>query len=65
MNGSVFALAAILILQAVLFHFERRELYRMLNGEREKPSRGKVENPISRHDQVLRGWRRADKREET
>lgn len=47
MNGSVFALAAILILQAVLFHFERRELYRMLNGEREKPSRGKVENPIS------------------
>nr|DAR09060.1 MAG TPA: hypothetical protein [Caudoviricetes sp.] len=57
MIGSVFVLAAILIFQAVLQHIERRELYRLLNGEPEKPPRGKVENPISRHEQVLRGWR--------
>ncbi len=57
MIGSVFVLAAILIFQAVLQHIERRELYRCLNGEPEKLPRGKVENPISRHEQVLRGWR--------
>lgn len=57
MIGSVFVLAAILIFQAVLQHIERMELYRLLNGEPEKPPRGKVENPISRHEQVLRGWR--------
>lgn len=61
MIGSVFVLAAILIFQAVLQHIERRELYRLLNGEPEKPPRGKVENPISRHEQVLRGWRSTDK----
>lgn len=56
MAGYVYLITVILF-QAVLQHIERRELYRLLSGEPVSQQHGKMLSPISRHEQVLRGWR--------
>lgn len=61
MSTGIYIFAGIVILLVVLQHLERRELYNRIAGEPVKQQRGKVENPVSRHEQVLHSWRNIDK----